>query len=341
MSELKPIEFYGAPGSPYTRKMIAVLRYRRIPYTVLWGSMADGRDDLPQPKVRLLPTFYFEGEEGVQAVVDSTPIIRRLEGECRGRSVLPEDPALGFINYLIEDFGDEWLTKAMFHYRWYYQDDIKNAGPLLAGWYNPEVPQKVIDTYATEFSKRQIERLWVVGSNDTTAPVIEDSYKRLLKILDALIQDGGYVLGRRPGSGDFALYGQLTQLTLVDPTPARVARETAPRIRAWVERVDDLSGLLPSEDGFTALEDQTARLRPLLDEIGKVYAPFLIANGEALQKGAEKVECEIDGKPWTQKAFPYQGKCLMWVKEEFAKLSDADQARIHAAVEGTGIEALL
>ena len=35
----------------------------------------------------------------------------------------------------------------------------------------------------------------------------------------------------------------------------------------------------------------------------------------ALERGAESVEGTIDGKPWVQKPFPYQGKCLAWLRE--------------------------
>jgi glutathione S-transferase len=72
-----------------------------------------------KPKPIFHPTFFFDGEEGLKAECDSTPITRRLEEMYPGRSVLPSDPALAFIDYLIEDFGDEWCTKYMFHYRWY------------------------------------------------------------------------------------------------------------------------------------------------------------------------------------------------------------------------------
>jgi hypothetical protein len=74
-----PLTLLGVPGSPYTRKMLAVLRYRRIPYKLIVGSHR--RDlGLPKPKVQLLPTFYLPNAAGeIEAVVDSTPLIRRLE----------------------------------------------------------------------------------------------------------------------------------------------------------------------------------------------------------------------------------------------------------------------
>ena len=113
------IALYGSPGSPYTRKMLALLRYRRISYRFLSGGLGQP-EGMPRAKVSLLPTFYLPDSQGeLEAVVDSTPIIRRLEQEYPGRSVVPTNPVLGFLDLLLEDYADEWLTKAMFHFRWW------------------------------------------------------------------------------------------------------------------------------------------------------------------------------------------------------------------------------
>ena len=61
MTDLLPVR--GSPGSPYTRKMLALLRYRRIPYRYLQG--AQEAEGLPAPKVGLIPIFYFADEAGI------------------------------------------------------------------------------------------------------------------------------------------------------------------------------------------------------------------------------------------------------------------------------------
>ena len=71
-----------------------------------------------------------------------------------------------------------------------------------------------------------------------------------------------------------------------------------------------------------------------------MYAPFLIANAAALMQGAEQVETTIDGRPWVQKPFPYQGKCLGWIREKHSELGEADRAAVDEILEGTGCGAL-
>ncbi|MFM9709592.1 hypothetical protein, partial [Streptomyces galilaeus] len=80
--------------------MLAVLRYRRIAYRLILASHEV--EGLPRAKVGLLPTFYFPDADGqLQAVTDSTPNIRRLEGMFSGRSVRPADPALALLDALL------------------------------------------------------------------------------------------------------------------------------------------------------------------------------------------------------------------------------------------------
>ncbi len=341
MQRQERLELTGAPGSPYTRKMIALLRFRHLPFMVYWGDSKIPAN-YPSPKVRLLPTFYFpEGEDGtLVTATDSTPIIRRLEVDYEGRSVIPTNPILKFINELIEDYADEWLTKAMFHFRWAHEADWKNAQSLLIYWGMNTAPQKMVDEMGAKFAKRQIDRLYVVGSNEITAQTIEASYERLITILDELISIKGFVLGGRPSSADFALYGQLTQLAIVEPTSAAITSRISQRVRAWVDLMEDLSGLTPCDDDwFTADEAHTA-LRPLLAEIGRTYTPVMIANAKAIADGQDNFDTEIDGKAWTQPVFKYQAKCLGWLREAHSDLTGNEQGAVNALLKDTGCEAL-
>ena len=332
--------FMGAPGSPYTRKMRALLRYRRIPNRMLiMGSKELA--SFPQPKVNLLPTFYFPETDGsIKAVVDSTPLIRRFEEAYTDRKVIPEDPVLAFFNYLFEDYGDEWLTKPMFHYRWANNKDAEKAAKILPRWGAIDADETVMQQSGQVFRERQTSRLYVVGSNAVTGPVIEASYQRFLKIMDSLLQDRPFLLGRRPSSGDFGLYGQLTQLALFDPTSSALTLQESPRTYAWTELLEDLSGLEVEESDWID-RSELESLRPLLIEIGRTYGPVMMANAKALIAGADTVECSVDGASWQQKPFPYQGKCVQWLQGEFLALSTEDQATVMEVVSNTGVDRLL
>jgi glutathione S-transferase len=335
-----PLRIVGMPGSPYSRKLRAVLRYRRIPHVWAHQGSPEARG-LPPPRVALLPQLFLPGPDGtLEAAVDSTPLVRRLERLYAARVVIPPDPVLAFVDALLEDYADEWLTKALFHYRWAFASDAAHAAAILPRWSRTNHPESQSVALGEMFSERQIGRLAVVGSNETTAPVIEESYRRLLRLLDAHLTVSRFVMGERPGASDFALYGQLTQLVGFDPTPAAIALEIAPRLVAWVDVVEDLSGLEPSDVGWMSRDRVADALRPLLTEVGRVYVPFLIANADALERGAARVECSVDGRPWVQRPFPYQGKCLRWLREGYAALASADRRAVDELLRGTSCEVL-
>lgn len=335
-----PIALSGAPGSPYTRKMLAVLRYRRIAYRFLPPS-GPALDGLPQPKVALLPTFYLPDEAGaLQAVTDSTPIIRRLEREHEGRSLIPADPALAFLNELIEDYADEWLTKAMFHYRWAYDADIAKAAAILPCWRGFCVPDQELAARGAIFAERQIDRLRYVGSNAVTGPVIEAAYVRFLKAFDAHLTRQPYLLGHRPAACDFAVFGQLTQLAEFDPTPMALTLKTAPRVTAWVGMMEDQSGVEPAQDGWNDINALPETLIALLTEIGRVYPPVMLANARAVMTGASEVEAVVDGQAWSQQPFPYQAKCLQWLRSSRADLEAGVRAKVDSILAPTGCMAL-
>ena len=336
-----PLVLAGQYGSPYTLKMRGVLRYRHIPFR--WVLRDSKWDDLPTPPVPIIPVIVYPNDDGSygEVTVDSSPQIMRLEQEFSGRSVVPTDPALALIDSLIEDYGDEWVTKAMYHYRWAYGDDIDKAGHLLPISRNLQMDsdqgQKMYDFITT----RQIGRRELVGSTELNQPIIEDSYVRLLEIMTAQFASHDFMLGDRPGRGDFGIFGQLTQLVRWDPTPTAVAAKRAPKTINWVDRMDDLSWLpVEGDRGWASLEALPRATRLLLNEIGTTYAPFMIANAQALMAGADEVVCDIDGQTYRQGPFGYQGKCLGWIRDEYNALSDTDRDRVDAVLTGTGCEVL-
>ena len=116
---MSPYILHGLNPSPYSVKMRAILRYRRLPF--VWNGSGNPRDVAVKAGLPpVIPVLQFPDGRFMN---DSTPLAYALEREHKERSIVPADPAQAWLSDLLEDFGDEWVTKMMFHYRWYYAAD--------------------------------------------------------------------------------------------------------------------------------------------------------------------------------------------------------------------------
>jgi hypothetical protein len=195
----------------------------------------------------------------------------------------------------------------------------------------------VVQAASKFICERQIARLSYVGSNEVTKPVIEASFRRFIHLFDKHLTEMPFLMGERPGSSDFAFYGQLTCLALFDPTPQAIILEECPRVYAWVEIVEELSGYLVSDDDWIDIDNPPETLKAILDEVGRIYAPYMVANAKAVMDKADKMEMTLDGQPWEQNPFTYQAKCVRWLREAYEALSDNDRARVDKVLDGTGV----
>ena len=321
----------GQNGSPYSMKLRAVMRYRRLPFD--WVLRTErNMGEFAAVKPLLMPMIRFPGETKWR--VDSTPIIDALEQRHPGqRSVIPDSSGRAFLAYLIEDFADEWLTKAMFHYRWTYDADIQYASFWIADDFFPDQKGDARAAAARRFAERQIERMPLVGCTPQNAPIIEATYTRSLDLLETHVGLHDHLFGSRPSIADFGLLGQLKTLA-TDPTPLAIMRERAQRTESWTRQLDDASGLegewYPDR---VALPEATVGLLRLAAE---TYLPFLVANAAAIERGDEKFEVKLLGQTYVQAPFVYQRKCLAALRKRFAALNAAGLDEIGPLLEETG-----
>jgi glutathione S-transferase len=322
----------GLNPSPYSIKMRAVLRYRRLPF--IWDTRSDPRAVAAEHGLPpVIPVLVMP--DGT-VMNDSTPLIHALEQrESADRAIVPPDPAQAFLAALVEDMADEWLTKCMFHYRWYYASDRAFAqhwviGDRAGGFAGVSADKAAA---AKAFNDRQVGRMALVGCTEATKPAIEASYLRVLVALERGLRTSPFLFGTRPSLADFALFGQL-QILATDPTPAAIMRETAPHVHTWLMRLDDASGVEGS--WIPAGESPGAMLMDLLRLAGEAYLPFLAANARAFEDGADALSVPILGVTFTQAPFRYQAKCYRTLRTAFAALEPGVRSQLEPLLAETG-----
>jgi glutathione S-transferase len=316
---------FGSELSPYSVKVRSYFRYKGLPHEWIPRSPAVQAEFQKYAKLPLVPLVVTPEGEGVQ---DSTPIIERFEATAP--SLAPDDPALMFISALIEEYGDEWGNKWMFHYRWRYQPDVWSTAERIARQMMGTQGTLAVAQARAAVAERMTGRLGFVGSNERTQPTIEASFGRVLGLLEAHLQPRPYLLGGRPAMADFGLWGQLYEAA-TDPTPGAIMRASSPRVMGWVQRM-----LSPKAEGpFEPWAALAPTVIPLLkDEVAGLFLPWSSANAAAVARGDKTFEIALGGANWSQEPQKYHARSLAEIRRKYAAARNAPG--LHAILEETG-----
>lgn len=322
-----PITLYGPELSYFTGKLEAAIRFMELPYERLpAGPMSEeplAAGVAQVPAMRLADKRW---------MTDSTPIVAWLHERYPAHQVVPSNPVLRFFSLLLEDYADEWLWRPAMHYRWDYEEGAQLQGRVL-------IDENAHDMPLPAFLKHHLIRnrqrkLFTKGDGVTreTWDHVEKSYLDTLAQFKTILDDRPYMLGSRPSLADFGFFGPMFRHFSMDPTSARIMRETAPSVYEWVARVWNAR----SSSGGELLEALPDDWLPILSSIGATYLPYLVANASAWERSDKRYDVVIENVTYRNiRTAPYRVWCLEQLRTHFEALSDTQQKEVEAVLRST------
>lgn len=281
---------YTMHNSPYSDKVRAFLRYKRLPFDEHVEN-ADTRFSVLQARtgktmvpVVLTPTG--------QAINDSTTITAAIEAVCPQPPTRWKDPVADTLAMLLEDYADEWLVRIMLCSRWYHGDDAAQNATLIAcamthGLYGVDFQRAACD-----FPASIIATLPKMGATPDNAESWYAMLPPMLGALDAALSRSLFLTGSSPHQCDFAFYGQINQLRR-DPTGSTWIADGPASVREWLERIEGVCG--PGPVAVPSSLTDLGVLQALVDQMAATYLRMQVANALAVESAHPQVRADLAG----------------------------------------------
>ena len=315
------MKVFGSRISYYTGKLEAYLRYKGLAYTAL--PTPYDKAEMLKEKVGAVQMPIVD-DNGVW-MSDTTPIMEHLETVHMRNPVIPDDPVIAFLAFLIEDYGDEWLWRSAMYYRWWYRDDRELASSTLTDELTGHVraprwmrKRMIIKRQVKHYVERD-------GITDTTRPHVEKTYANALAAMSEILANRPFLLGSAPSVADFGMMGPMFRHFGQDPTPQEIMRSTAPLVYDWVARM-----WLAKEQGAPVFVSKVGdETNALLREVCECHLGQLAANAEAYTAGQARFNMIIQWTPYRDIATShYRAWCLEELRRRFANLGSDAQAKV-------------
>ena len=334
----EPFDVYIMDISYFSGKFEGYLRYKEIPYNRIQThhqrllEVFDQTGTMKVPAVRTADNLWLK---------DSTPMLQWFEQLYPSPSIYPEDPVLGFLAHLLEDFGDEWMWRPAMWWRWEpvvsrYALGRRIANEVLKGF---PAPKWLLIHY---FAWRQRRTwLWADGMHKGNNEQIRDIYVNQLDALEHILQKQPFLLGSHPSIADFGFFGPYFRHFSNDPDSGELMRQRGPAVYEWTARLWNCmaSELSPEVQWSWPVGSFWA---PIWREICQAYLPYLHQNAVAWKN--KKKRFDFKGGEYT---FPktatthYRVWCRQELQRHWARLEDAQQEQVKDILSEFGdLEAL-
>jgi len=322
--------------SYFSGKMQAYLAYKGIAHRVHQVSWAELVERIA-PHTGLVEVPVVECADGT-ILRDSTAMIEWFERHYRAAAVLPDDPASAFFCRLLEDYADEGLWRPALYYRWAFAKDAALYSRRFTEDFlsYPLVPNALLRlTLRNRQRRAYVRREGITRANRGD---VERHYLDELADLEAIFRRRPFLFGARPSLADFGYFASMFRHFGIDPTPARIMRDTAPAVYEWVARLWNARADRYRDSHWASGEGGLPDgLEPLLVRAARRYLPTLHANARAVADGRSHFEAVLDGKSYPGlPAIPYQAWRRAVLQGELARLPADVIEPVRAILDRTG-----
>ncbi len=331
-----PYIYHGADVSYFSGKARPALPQKSLWYREVMPNM---KEIVAKTGLAFIPVLVTPDGDAWQ---DTSEILDRLELAHPEPPLYPRTPVQRIAAYLIELYGDEVGILPGMHYRWSFEESARKARVDFAlGSGNRDA--------ANQFADRMAQGKSLLGVCDATAPAIEAHLRELLDALCAHFESHRFLLGDQMSLADCGLMGPFYGHLFRDARPSRLLLETAFRVCCWIERMNrpplDQRGWLPddalAETLRPVLRTMADGVPLLVDAVAKIDAWIDANPGAAPPRAIGMLDTLFRDTALSLLCRPYTLWMVQRPLDAYRALSDAERARVDAALAGTGWEALL
>ncbi len=318
---------HGIPQSLFTRKLEAAFAFYGLPFERAPRGIGEGGVG-QRAGTHQIPIL--ETPEG-WALADTTPILELLDARYPTRRLFPAG-RLGVLVHVVEEILDEWVARVMVHFRWHYIENTVHVIEELTG-----------ETLSADAAREHPMARWgpracrATGTeSEGQQKAAETEYLGLLQALDAQLEHTAFALGDRPTAVDAILLGGLHAHTHADPIP-----DLSPygRVVAWAEGGAFEAAARVEGRDLAPFPASTPFAQHVVALGAAEYAPFVVANAQALAAGRKAFEIDTYGETTSYLARPYPERSRRMIQRRISEqLIPEDREEVEGWLRDVGLQ---